>query len=111
MDFSTIKTIEKNEELKSVFKNLHSTAQLKDVAKGMGWGMVEILVEDPAMPGILAGVASVISAQGISIRQAVSEDPELSEDARLYIICEGHLPSTVIGKIKFVRGVKSVVIS
>jgi len=108
---ATIKTIESNKELKGVFENLKPIAFFRDIVKPMGWSIVEIIPEDPAMPGILAGVSRIIADEGISIRQAITEDPEFSDNAGLFIICEEHVPSSVVGKIRHVAGVKSVVIS
>ena len=107
---ATIKTIEKTDELRKVFENIQPTAFFKGVAPAMGWGLVEIHVEDPSATGILAGVSKAIADEGISIRQAVSEDPELTEDAKLLIITEQAIPSKLIPRMKVVRGVKSVVV-
>jgi len=107
---ATIKTIEETAELRKVFENIQPTAFFKNVAPVMGWGLVEIHVEDPSATGILAGVSKIIADEGISIRQAVSEDPELAEDATLLIITEQAIPSKLIPRMKAVRGVKSVVV-
>ncbi len=107
---ATAKTISSKKELKEVYENLHPVAFFKDVARALGYGVVEIIPTDPAKTGILAGVSKVISDSRISIRQAITEDPEFSEDARLFVICEREIPAALIKKIKKVRGVKSVVI-
>ena len=60
--------------------------------------------------GILARVSTLISNEGISIRQAITEDPELSDEATLTIICEEEIPAKLIPKIKKAKGVGRVII-
>src|SRR5713226_6417890 len=50
-----IRMVETNPELKSLFSNLRSAGlSLRGVAKQLGLGVVEIVVEDPHKPGIIA---------------------------------------------------------
>lgn len=107
---STIATINENEDLKKVFSNLNPTCHLKDVAPEMGWGVIEIIPEDPSMPGILADVATIIADNNISIRQTIVDDFELSEEPRLFIVTEKQIPGEIIPKIRQVKGVKAVVV-
>ncbi len=54
----TIRMVETNPELRSLFSNLRSAGlSLKGVAKQLGLGVVEIIVEDPHKPGIIAGAS------------------------------------------------------
>jgi hypothetical protein len=106
----TIRTINEKEELQKVFFRLRPTCHLKDVAPGMNWGVIEIIPENPGMPGILAGVATVVADENISIRQAIVDDFELSEEPRLFIVVEKQVPGKLISKIKKIKGVKAVVI-
>ena len=107
---TTIKTIMQKEDLKKVFSNLTPTCHLKNVASEMNWGVIEIIPEDPSMPGILADVATIISENKISIRQAIVDDFELSEEPRLFIVTEKRVPGTLIPKIRSAKGVKAVLI-
>ena len=86
------------------------TAMLKNVAPVMGWSCIEIIPSDAHSPGILADVTGVIAQAGISVRQALVDDPELSEEPRLYIITESMVPPELIPMIKTCRGVKSILI-
>jgi predicted regulator of amino acid metabolism with ACT domain len=106
----TIKTINKVKDLQKVFYLLKPTCHLKDVAPEMDWGVIEIIPEDPRMPGILSNVASVVSDANIVIRQAIVDDFELSEEPRLFIVVEKQLPGKLIPNIKKIKGVKAVVI-
>jgi uncharacterized protein len=107
---STIQTITKEPNLNKIFSNLLPTCHLKEVAPHMRWGVIEIIPDDPSTPGILAKVASIIAQHNISIRQAIVDDFEFSEEPRLFIITEKQIPGIVIPKIKQAKGVKAVLI-
>ncbi|MEM0449117.1 MAG: regulator of amino acid metabolism, contains ACT domain protein [Methanomassiliicoccales archaeon] len=107
---STVETIESNPELISVFGKLRSTAMLKDVAPVMGWSAIEIIPVNAQIVGIVADVTGVIAKAGISIRQTIVSDPELSTEPRLYVITEAPVPPEIIPDIKACRGVKSILI-
>ena len=106
----TIKTINKEKDLQKVFFQLKPTCHLKDVATEMKLGVIEIIPEDPSMPGILSEVAKVVSNAGISIRQAIVDDFELSEEPKLFIVVEKQIPGSLIPNISKIKGVKAVVI-
>ena len=107
---ATLETIRREPELLNVFSKLQPTCHLKDAAPVLKWGVIEIVPDDAAKPGILAHVAILIAERGISIRQAIVDDPELVEEPRLYIVTEQAIPLDVIAAIKSGPGVKSVVI-
>ncbi len=106
---STIETIMEHEELQPVFANLQPTSHLKEVAPHMGWGVVEIIPVDASKPGILAAVAAIIADAGISIRQAVVDDYQMTEEPRLFIVTETPLPGDVITSIRSCKDVKAVI--
>lgn len=108
---ATVETIRKEPDLLKVYSRLLPACLLKDAAPPMRWGVIEILASDAREPGILAHVANVIARRGISIRQAIVDDPDLVEEPRLYVITESPVPMEVITEIREGRGVKSVVIS
>jgi uncharacterized protein len=107
---ATIETIQQHPELSKIFEKLQPTCHLREVAPVMNWGVVEIIPEDPSTPGILAEVATLIARENISIRQAISDDFELTEEPRLYVITEGTIPAHLIPKIRHATGVKAVLI-
>jgi predicted regulator of amino acid metabolism with ACT domain len=107
---STIEVITKQPELNKVFSKLKPTCHLKDVAPEMRWGVIEIIPSDPSLPGILAEVATIIADNNISIRQAIVDDFELSEEPRLFIVAEKQIPGSLIPKIRRAKGVKAVLI-
>ena len=107
---AAIDTIEAEKELREVYEALHSTAMLRDVAPVLGWSCIEIIPMDAHSSGILAGVMGVIAEGGISVRQALVDDPLLMEEPRLYIMTESTVPPEMIPRIKRCRGVKSIIL-
>ena len=107
---ATRDVIIKEPELLKIFSNLAPTCHLKEVAPHMKWGVIEIIPADPSMPGILADVATIIATNNISIRQAIVDDFEFTEEPRLYIITEKQIPGTLLSTIRNARGVKAVII-
>lgn len=107
---ATVQTILRTPVLREFFERLTPTCHLKDIATLMHWGAIEILPDNAARPGILAGVASVIAEAGVSIRQVVVDDPEIFDDPRGFIITEAPIPERLLPRIRAVNGVKGVVI-
>jgi predicted regulator of amino acid metabolism with ACT domain len=107
---STIEMINETKELKRLFSRLEPTCHLKNVAPAMKWGVIEIIPDDPSQPGILSQVANVVADAKISIRQAIVDDFEITDEPRLFIVTEKQLPGSIIPKIRDINGVKAVVI-
>lgn len=108
---ATVETIRREPDLMNVYSRLHPTCHLRDVAPVLRWGVIEIVPSDAHEPGILSHVASVVASRGISVRQAIVDDPDLVEEPRLYVITEQPVPLDVIALIRDGKGIKSVVIS
>ena len=105
----TIKSIESNSELRSLFEKLGSAGiSLKGVAHDLGLGMVEIIVENPSKRGILAGASSLLSTAGISIRQALVDDPDLVPEPKLVLIGDRPVPGDLVTKLREIPGVVRV---
>jgi uncharacterized protein len=107
---STIDTIEGSTELKAVYSQLEPIALLTNVAPAMGWTSLEIIPTDARIPGIIAEVTNVIAREGLSVRQAVVSDPDLSPNPRLFVITEGTIPPELIPTIRACKGVGSLTI-
>ncbi len=107
---SAIDTIEESPELMAVYSRLQPTALLTEVAPAMGWTALEIIPTDAATPGIVAEVTGLIAREGISVRQTVVSDPDLSPDPRLFVITAGAVPSDLLPQIRACKGVRSVII-
>jgi len=105
----TIKMIQKNDELKLIFTHMRSAGlSLKEIARPLNLGVVEITPEDPRTVGILAKAASIIAEEKISIRQALTDDPELSPEPKLTLIADRKLPGKLIPKFLKIEGVAKV---
>lgn len=105
----TIRMIEGDPELRVIFGGIRSAgSSLREVARYLNLGVVEIIPTDARMPGILAGAASLIAERNISIRQAIVDDPELSPEPRLTLIAEKKIPGEIIPEFLKIRGVSKV---
>ena len=105
----TIRAINMNKEIKLVFSGLESAGpSFRTVAKQMGLGVVEIISDNPNEVGILANAARVLADQGISIRQALLDGPELNPDPKLTLIGDRVIPGKAIPLILKIRGVAKV---
>lgn len=107
---ATAKHIIEDETLFDFFKNVRSIPFLADVASHLNLGVIIIIPDDGAGIGIIASVTDVISNAGLSIRQAVSDDPYFNDAPRLTIITDQKIPGHVVEMIRNAKGVKGVTI-
>jgi predicted regulator of amino acid metabolism with ACT domain len=107
---SALDKISSSPELDRVFSKLQSMLLLADVAPEINCTTLEIIPTDATMPGILADVMDVIYRGGLSVRQAVVEDPGIRMDSHLIIVVDGKMPSEMIPMIKQCRGVLSIIL-
>jgi len=104
---SAIDRITKDAELSKFFSGLRPIALLSDVAQQIGCSTLIIYPTDASIPGILADVSAITLAAGISIRQAVIDDPD-GKSPHLLIVMDGVLPPEFIPSLKQCRGVASI---
>ena len=105
----TIRMIEKSSELKTVFSKLESAGlSLKGVAKYFGLGVVEIIAADPHKAGIIANSSRLMLEAGVSIRQALVDDPDLVPEPKLVLIGDRPVPGDLVTKLREVPGVVRV---
>lgn len=105
----TVKRILEEPALKRIFENMRSIAFLAEVAPLLGLSVIIIHPTDARAKGILGEVATVLAKRGLSIRQAVSDDPYLVDDPKLTIITDKNIPGELIeeiGRLKSVKGVQ-----
>jgi predicted regulator of amino acid metabolism with ACT domain len=108
----TVKTIETSKELKEIFAGIRTAGHsLKGIAKHLGLGVLEITPVNARIPGILAKSAVILAEKGISIRQAIVDDPELSPEPKLTLIAETKIPGELISKFLKIKGVEKVSVS
>jgi predicted regulator of amino acid metabolism with ACT domain len=105
----TLNAIKSNRELREVFEEIRSAGlSLKEIAKPLGLGVVEITPVDARIPGILANSALILAKNGLSIRQAIVDDPELSPEPKLTLIAERKIPGELIPELLKVKGIAKV---
>jgi len=107
---ATCETISKNEQLMQIFNNVRTMPFLRDVAPLLGLGVIIITPDNAARKGLLGAVATAVSEHGITIRQAVSDDPYLTENPQLTIITEGKASGELVNSLIKIKGVKSVTV-
>jgi len=106
---SAIENIEKDEELKNVFGSIKPVAEISEVARILGYPVLEIFA-DSIETGIIAGITSIIARNNISIRYILAEDPEISVTSKLTLITNEKIPGSLVDEFLAVRGVKKVVV-
>jgi uncharacterized protein len=105
----TLNAIKSNRELREIFEEIRSAGlSLKEIAKPLGLGVVEITPVDARIPGILANSALILAKNGLSIRQAIVDDPELSPEPKLTLIAERKIPGELIPELLKVKGIAKV---
>lgn len=107
----TLKTIKSNRELRLIFEEMRSAGHsLKEIAKPLNLGVVEITPVDAKATGILAKSATTLARAGLSIRQAIVDDPELSPEPKLTLIVERKIPGILISELLNIEGVAKVAV-
>jgi predicted regulator of amino acid metabolism with ACT domain len=107
---TTALAIREDEALWKVFKNVRSMTFLGDVAPILGLGVIEITPVNAAKTGLLGDVASSVAKNGLSIRQAISDDPYFVENPKLTIITEGKIPGDLVQLLMEIKGVRRVTV-
>jgi hypothetical protein len=95
-------------ELKPIFQNISSIPSLRDLAPVLKLSVLTVEVNDANNPGIVSIVTSLLAKQGISIRQTISEDPEFTDDPKLYIITDEQLPGELVNELISLDFVKKI---
>ncbi len=106
---STTDVILEDPELRRIFQNISQVPSLMDLAPVLDLTVLSVAVQDAEREGIVAEVTGTLADNGISIRQTISEDPEFTDEPKLYLITDGDLPGEVITEIRdlpFVRKIE-----
>jgi hypothetical protein len=105
---STTDAILADPQLRRIFQNISSIPSLMDLAPVLDLTVLTVEVDDADAPGIVARVTTLIAEHDISIRQTISEDPEFTDDPKLYLVTDGEIPGellTELSNLPFVRRV------
>jgi predicted regulator of amino acid metabolism with ACT domain len=106
---STTDAILDDEQLRRIFQNISSIPSLMDLAPVLDLTVLTVEVTDADESGIVATVTGLLADNDISIRQTVSEDPEFTDDPRLYLVTDADIPGDVLNELKnldFVRKIE-----
>jgi predicted regulator of amino acid metabolism with ACT domain len=105
----TLTTIHNNTDLRMIFEEIRPAGHsLKEIAKHLNLGVLEITPVNAATRGILANSASALNKAGLGIRQAIVDDPELSPEPKLTLIVEKKIPGELISELLKIPGVAKV---
>lgn len=107
---ATVLRILGNKRLMKMYANLESAAFLRSAAPAMGLGVVVITVKNAAKPGVIGMITSTIASHKVSIRQAVADDPYLTENPVFTVITDSKIKGELLEDLKNVKGVKKITI-
>jgi hypothetical protein len=108
---STTDAILDDPELTRIFRNISAIPSLMDLAPVLDLTVLTVGVADADEPGIVAQVTTLIAEYDISIRQTISEDPEFTDDPKLYVITDEPLPGDLLNELVALEFVRSVELS
>lgn len=91
-------------ELFCIFESLAPTSFIRGVAKHLGFEVIEIEAEPHAV-GIVSAVSGIIADSKISIRQIVSDDPDIYPSPKLTIVLEKRLPAPALIRIRELKNI------
>ena len=105
---STTDAILADPELRRIFANISAVPSLMDLAPVLDLTVLTVEVSDADEAGIVAEVTTLVADAGISIRQVVSEDPEFTDDPRLYVITDEDVSGELLVAIRNLPYVRRV---
>ena len=106
---ATTDAILEDTQLRRIFQNISAIPSLMDLAPVLDLTVLTVVPTDADRAGIVAEVTGRIAGSGISIRQTVSEDPEFTDEPRLYVVTGKPLDGELINEIRelpFVRKIE-----
>lgn len=95
-------------DLERIFRNISAIPSLMDLAPVLDLTVLTVRVAAADEPGIVAKVTSLIADRGISIRQTISEDPEFTDDPKLYVVTDKPLPGDLLNELTSLSFVRKV---
>ena len=105
---STTDAILADPDLKRIFTNISSVPSLMDLAPVLDLSVLTVEVGAAEEAGIVAEITGLIADRGISIRQVLSDDPEFTDEPKLYVITDDPLPGDLLVEIRELSYVRRV---
>jgi predicted regulator of amino acid metabolism with ACT domain len=104
----TAQQIRRNRYLFSLFSRTKPLGtSLVDVVTQLGYTAI-VIEADPKSPGVMAAVAEILSRHGMVVRQAVAEDPEMVQDAKMTLVVAGLLTGQAMEELNGLGMVRSI---
>ena len=97
---ATTDAILADDQLRRIFQNISAIPSLMDLAPVLDLTALAITVRDAEETGIVAAVTGAVADRDISIRQTISEDPEFTDEPRLYVITDGEIPGDLLTEVR-----------
>ena len=108
---ATVARIESDAFLKPVFESLQPAGPLF-VQNAAALGLTVLELEPPASVaskyGVVAEITSPLAEHKVAIRQILSQDPELFESPKLFIVLQRKPPAKVLGELSGLDCVKKM---
>jgi len=108
---ATTDAILADDELRPIFQNISAIPSLMDLAPVLDLTVLTVAVRDAAESGIVATISGVLAEEDVTIRQIITEDPEFTDEPRLYVVTDEPLSGDLINEIRalaFVRRIELV---
>ncbi|CAI48793.1 ACT domain protein [Natronomonas pharaonis DSM 2160] len=105
---ATTDAILDDDELRRIFQNISAIPSLMDLAPVLDLTVLTVRVGDADQPGIVAAVTSLLADNGVSIRQTISEDPEFTDEPKLYIVTDEQLDGELINEVRALPFVRKI---
>ena len=105
---ATTDAILEDEQLRPIFQNISAIPSLMDLAPVLDLTVLTVRVTEADRHGIVAAVTAVLADREISIRQTISEDPEFTDEPRLYLVTDEELDGEVINEIRSLSFVRKI---
>jgi predicted regulator of amino acid metabolism with ACT domain len=105
---ATTDAILEDDELRPIFQNISAIPSLMDLAPVLDLTVVTLTVSDADESGLVADVTAAIADAGLSIRQVISDDPEFSDEPKLYVITAEALPGALINDLRAMPFVQKI---
>ncbi|ELY64398.1 amino acid-binding ACT domain-containing protein [Natronococcus jeotgali] len=105
---STTDAILEDPELRRIFQNISQVPSLMDLAPVLDLTVLSIAVDDADRKGIVATITGTLADHDVSIRQTISEDPEFTDEPRLYLVTDQDLSGEAITEIRDLEFVRKI---
>ena len=104
----TVEQIKENDFLYPIFSKIVPLgSSLVNVVAALGYKAI-IVEADPRSPGVISAVAAILAKHGLVVRQALADDPDLVQDAKLTMVVEGELTGEVMEDLNKLGNVRSI---